>query len=209
MKKLKTAEKYSDDLTAIDDIYMASNQIRNVIKEIKQNYISSTKIKDIFYNIYQILDFWTGCTYIGHKKSNELTKAFNQFYNNLLELLLILKNMNYKCYFVNALYQGPVYRVLGHGDSSEKQNFIEPVYNNVFVSWSKNKNIPTPNMLQKLYGPITLVEGYIENNSYGIDLTIFNVSKDKEDEIIFPMRKEIVKNIEYINRNGENDDSSN
>lgn len=98
MKKLKTAEKYSDDLTAIDDIYMASNQIRNVIKEIKQNYISSTKIKDIFYNIYQILDFWTGCTYIGHKKSNELTKAFNQFYNNLLELLLILKNMNYKCY---------------------------------------------------------------------------------------------------------------
>ena len=52
MKKLKTAEKYSDDLTAIDDIYMASNQIRNVIKEIKQNYISSTKIKDIFYNIY-------------------------------------------------------------------------------------------------------------------------------------------------------------
>ena len=97
----------------------------------------------------------------------------------------------------DTLYHGTIYRYLGHCLENEiYDNIVEPEYNDIYVSWSKN---PTNSYIEsKLYGTKTLLTCKIENNYYGIDLEAFCVVRGNEAEVVFPTIKETITNIEYI-----------
>lgn len=198
LKVVKTSHKFSDDKTIIDDINLVSEQIKILMTDSNDSKVSDDDVRIIENNVYEILYFWTECTYLGQEKSIKLSAAFNIFYTILLKYLISLRNVYPDSDLVHALYQGKIYRVLGSSNPIENHKKIIPRYNNCFVSWSKNANIPTPYMETKLYGPLTRLEAEITGDMYGIDLTVFGVSKNDEEEIVFPSIKKTILNIEYI-----------
>lgn len=96
-----------------------------------------------------------------------------------------------------VLYRGSLYRYLGHGSAKcNTNNRIEPQFNNIYVSWSKNpKNYYIES---KLYGTMTLLACKIDEPYYGIDLEAFDVIRGKEAEVVFPTIKETITEVRYI-----------
>lgn len=207
MKKVEISSKCADDKTVIDDIYCVSNQIEARTNRILKSNLPKKEIMELEDNIRDVILFWTGNTYLGHRKSKKLEKAYNQFFGNLFEFLFTIKitwNMkDSEC----GLYQGKIYRVLGKGNADIKiDKPIEPEFNQTFVSWSKNEQIPTPYFKQKLYGPITKMEAELDGLDYGIDLEFWDASKNDEQEVVFPTIKDTVKKIEYIRYKEDEDE---
>ena len=197
MNMLKTSEKWADDEIIIHYIKLVASQLKKATIKIRRNQYCQTEFSDLLANIIEILKTWTGSTYIGVRKSKQLEDAFQMFFLNLLECTLEIKKKDKNHPVCKILYQGYIYRVLGSNNPKNKE-IIKPRYSNVFVSWSKNENIPTNNMLEKLYGPITKLKSKICGEQYGIDLTVFGISKIGEQEIVFPTLKEYAKIQEII-----------
>lgn len=195
-----------NDLQDLENDNDVSSCIVAVSKQIKdfQNLINNKSSCAYAHNILDnnindVLNYWVGCTYIGCRKSESLTNAFSLFYKNLLELILTLKDHKYDCILTQALYQGPIYRVLGYGESKQSNSKpIDPEYDLQYVSWSNNPNIPTDYMINKLSGTITKLEANIKGDDFGIDLTVLGVSRHDEGEIIFQMKKDAITNVSYI-----------
>lgn len=95
------------------------------------------------------------------------------------------------------LYQGKIYRYLGYGISSNrKKKAIEPNYDGIYVSWSKE---PKNGYIEsKLYGEMTWIEAEIKSPYFGIDLENMGISRGKEREVVFPTLKDCITNIKYI-----------
>lgn len=187
------------------EIYRVTAQIKSVQKKLSTNDIlCSDDNFQIFYdNVCDTLNFWAGCTYVGRVKNKQIKKSFQAFFEALYDFLIFCKTQDNRFqrllgkFADDALYQGTLYRYLGHGSSVDNiDKAIEPEYNNIWVSWSKN---PTNSyVMSKLYGLKTILTCEVNGNHYGIDLNAFGVVKGEEAEVVFPTIKEMVTNIDYI-----------
>ncbi len=159
---------------------------------------SDNALKNLNEDIREVCNFWTGKTYVGDRKDDEIIHVFQNFFETLMKLLLKMKGSKKNCEskFANAiLYQGKVYRYLGYCSSRDfKKKPIQPKYNEIYVSWSKE---PKNSYLEsKLYGKITWIEAEIKTPYFGIDLEKMGVSKGNEREVVFPTLKGCVTKIE-------------
>lgn len=192
---------FSDEVDkAITEIYRVEGQIKSVSGKLKTNDISNDDFEVFLDNIWKTLCYWTGKTYIGINKDKSIQRAFQSFFEELYCFLLTCREFDNSslCDFANeALYRGTLYRYLGHGQiEGNANNKIEPQYNNIYVSWSKQ---PKNHYIEsKLYGTMTLLTCKIDEPYYGIDLEAFGVVRGQEAEVVFPTIKETITEVKYI-----------
>ncbi len=192
---------WSDEVEKISSaVYQVSSQIKSAGKKLCNKDLCEIDYQMLADNILRTLNYWTGKTYVGIEKDKTVRKAFQSFFTQLYSFLMICRDSNIKelqKFAKRALYQGVLYRYLGHGDVSEDcDSRVEPQYNDIYVSWSKNSE--NSYIESKLYGVITLIECEVSGNYYGIDLGAFGVVRGNEAEVVFPTIKETVKDISYI-----------
>ena len=192
-------------IKGINDV---SNQIRGVIKHPERIVgFKDNKIQLLLENIREVLLYWTGNTYIGSPKAEKLKKVFNDFFCELYNFIwFVIKDTHFTEDFQialhdKALFQGTVYRYLGYSSDEYQKHkdniqLVEPVYDNVYVSW--NKESGNNYLSGKLYGPITQIECNISGDYYGIDLAFFGVCRGEEQEVVFPTIKDTLTKIEYL-----------
>lgn len=148
-------------------------------------------------DISEIFHIWAGSTYIGCPKTEPIKMAFQSFFDELMRLLLDMKESrkNYEQALANALlYRGKVYRYLGSDHPTD--TVVKPVCDSIYVSWSKQ---PQNSYIErKLYGTITWVSCDIKAPFYGIDLDEFDCSRGNEHEVIFPTIEECITEIKYF-----------
>ena len=140
--------------------------------------------------------FWTGKTYIGSPKAEPIKMAFQSFFEELVQLLLFMKDsgMLFEERVANAmLYRGNVYRYLGKNYPSDE--VVVPCYDGVYVSWSKQDG--NCYLLSKLYGPVTKITCEIAEPLYGIDLDILECTRGNEQEVVFPTFEQCIVEIQY------------
>lgn len=140
--------------------------------------------------------FWTGKTYIGSPKAEPIKMAFQSFFEELVQLLLFMKDsgMLFEERVANAmLYRGNVYRYLGKNYPSDE--VVVPCYDGVYVSWSKQDG--NCYLLSKLYGPVTKITCEIAEPLYGIDLDILECTRGNEQEVVFPTFEQCIVDIQY------------
>lgn len=185
---------------AITEIYRVKNQTQSVGGKLKTNDISNADFLLFLDNIYKTLKYWTGHTYIGHKKDKALQKAYQTFFEALYDFLFICRefgNPMLQTFSDDVLYRGSLYRYLGYGSAEELiDKRIEPQYNNIFVSWSKQPN--NHYIENKLYGTKTLLACKISEPYYGIDLEAFGVVRGEEAEVVFPTIQQTITEVKYI-----------
>ena len=209
------ADKYKENAQKIHSI---ACQINNMSKRIKSHDITADKANKLTSNIITVINNWTGSTYIGVKKKKELEKAFQAFFIALLELLLEIKKSDYtEFHFIadKILYRGKAYRYLGYPSPEDCNKGIEPTFNDIYVSWSKeHKN---SYIESKLYGTMTIISADIIIPYYGIDLEgmgqvlsklsneNYKMTRGDEREVVFPTIKECITEVNYIEENEENE----
>lgn len=140
--------------------------------------------------------FWTGKTYIGSQKTDPIKMAFQAFFEELMRLLLLMKDsgLPFEERVANAmLYRGTVFRYLGKSYPSNE--VIVPCYDGIYVSWSKEAG--NSYLLSKLYGPVTKITCEIAEPMYGIDLDILGCSRGNEQEVVFPTLEHCIVEIQY------------
>lgn len=155
-------------------------------------------------DIGAVCDFWTGKTYVGSPKSQAVKDAFQEFFAELMQLLLTMKDSqkDYEVRVANAmLYTGTVYRYLGTSQPNHKA--VIPVYDNIYVSWSKCPD--NDYLLSKLYGPITWMSCEISAPLYGIDLDAIGSSRANEHEVVFPTIEKCITEIKYISEDDDDE----
>lgn len=179
---------------ALDYVTSEIRSFKRIIND-KNNY--RMDIGGYFDVIKEALYFWTGNTYVGRRKDKAVEEAFQTFFVELYDLLLSGRNckiLELRKMANSALYQGVVYRYLGHSADDlcdgKHKIVVSPEYNDIYVSWSKNTEINT--VPSKLYGPQTLLTCEIKESFYGIDLEPFGVCKSNEREVVFPTIKELI-----------------
>lgn len=186
------------------------------IEMYRKNRATNTYHKKYFLSflnkIGTVLNEWTGNTYIGEPKNKEVEQAFQNFFSAIKNLIIFFDSIapqlsrKEKCFVTSIKYSDIIYRYLGHNTPSDNAP-IEIKYNNIFVSWSKNK--ASPYFESKLYGDIKRLYCKIPNNDFGIDLErlqrYFNelkvpcsFLKNTEQEVIYPTIKETIYFIEDL-----------
>lgn len=188
-----------------NEIYRVAQQIKSVQKKLPTNDImyGDDDFKIFYNNVYQTLNYWTGHTYVGHKKSKSIQKAFQTFFEALYDFLLFCQREDKSFHHFlkdladDALYQGTIYRYLGHCyDDNDTKSKVKPEYNDIYVSWGKKPN--NHYIQRKLYGTKTLLICIISEPFYGIDLEAFGVVKGDEAEVVFPTIENTITEIQYI-----------
>ena len=184
-----------------------SNETDKIIKgisEATQNIVTYRKAPkrepDLFLELGDDLKavccFWTGSTYVGSPKAEPIKKTFQAFFEELMQLLLFMKDsgLPFEERVANAmLYRGTVYRYLGKNYPSDE--VVVPCYDGVYVSWSKQDG--NSYLLSKLYGPVTKLTCEIAEPMYGIDLDILECTRGNEQEVVFPTIEQCVAEIQY------------
>lgn len=195
-------------------------QIQTYTKRIEHGQ-TQDQGKPLMQNIAVVLDYWTGATYVGDKKKSQLVKAFQAFFKALYEFIIECRR-NDRYFNIKKseeiLYRGSIYRYLGHRiDDIPDNSIIEPIYNDIYVSWSKNQH--DINIEKKLRYPMTWMAAEIKEPDYGIDLVglskaISELADVKhrmaitdEREVVFPTKSECITGIKYIDYTDEEDDN--
>ncbi len=158
-------------------------------------------------DITTICGFWAGNTYIGCPKKEDIKNAFQSFFEELMQLLIDMKNSkkDFERRIADAvLFRGTVYRYLGTNDCLNKRT-VKPEFNDVYVSWSKTPD--NSYILSKLYGTVTFMTCEISEPLYGIDLDALGCSRGNEQEVVFPTIEEYITDIEYIEEEEEVEDN--
>ena len=120
---------------------------------------------------------WTDCTWVGQKKDVETGEMYQQFWMSLCYFIDILSKSKIPLskveqnFLDSVMYRGEVYRYLGY-PSPNQRKAIELKYNDIYVSWSKNKE--NLYLESKLYGKMTVLSGKIEEPHFGIDIECFD-----------------------------------
>lgn len=195
-------------------------QIRTYTKRVSHG-ITKDQGEPLMKNIAVVLDNWTGVTYVGDRKKKQLEKAFQAFFTALYDFIIECRR-NDRYFNIKRseeiLYRGPIYRYLGHRiDDIPDNSIIEPIYNDIYVSWSKNQH--DINIEKKLRYPMTWMAAEIKEPDYGIDLVglskaISELANIKhrmaitdEREVVFPTKSECITEIKYIDYTDEEDDN--
>lgn len=175
-----------DDKNMIDIIQKTTQQIKALIDH--DLFFDSIRTSNVKSNIKRVMSFWINLE-IGQKKEKVLNDSFQSFYSNLLKLIIKKRKFKY-------LYQGTIYRYLGNFPNSD--NLLNKVeYNNIYASWSKNKNV-IKCLDYKLHAPYIKLTAVICNDNYGIDLEKFGIYKNNEQEVVFSTIKDTIKKIECL-----------
>ena len=192
-----------------DDVEQIVKGITEVTNNVKMYHARPNASKKMFMelckDIGEICSFWTNNTYVGNPKNDAIKNAFQLFFEELMNLLLIMKNSDkfYEVDVANALlYRGTVYRYLGRDYPTD--DVVSPIYDDIYVSWSKEPK--NDYLLSKLYGTITWMSCEINAPFYGIDLDALGCSRANEHEVVFPTIEEYITEIKYISE--ENDDKT-
>ena len=174
-----------------------------------QNYNDIKKLSELISDWETVISCWTGKTYIGAAKDIDLANAYHIFFSAMMEKLILFKNSKHireRDVANRFLYQGTVYRYLGYDcdtyhQLSKPQEFIQPIFDNIYVAWSQNKE--NNEVEKELYGPKTHLTCEIKGTQYGIQLSKAGLSKTNEYEVVFPTIKNCITEIKYI---GDEDD---
>ena len=180
--------------------------IKEAIFTINQYVNTVFRTKEMLFELREditiICDFWSGKTYVGSPKNTKVKAAFQEFFEDLMQLLIVLKHNgnNDEQRFANSmLYRGTIYRYLGNCSPSKKR--IKPKYESIYVSWSKSPE--NRYLLSKLYGPVTWMSCEIKEPLYGIDLQAIGCSRANEQEVVFPTIKQCITEIKYISEGND------
>ena len=197
--------QWDEEDKVTNEINCVTAQIKSVKNKLPTNDITYGDYNFRIFkdNVRQTLGFWTGRTYVGYKKGKAVQKAFQAFFEALYNFLLFCQKENnsfnhaLKDFADRTLYQGKVYRYIGHcAEDNDFESKVEPEFNNIYVSWSKK---PDNNYIQnKLYGTKTLITCVIVEPYYGIDLDVFGVVRADETEVVFPTVREMITGIKYL-----------
>lgn len=200
MLSVQMSNLWSDDKDEI--VKGVREAIKNIASYYNNENTTRVLFKDLLQDIKDVCNFWTGKTYVGNVKENEIKDVFQNFFVSFMELLLKLKKSRkrFEYNFANSvLYRGKAYRCLGN-DSPGGQ-VVHPIYDCVYVSWSKEPN--NSYFMGKLYGDITLLSCEIDPPLYGIDLEGLGCSRAKEREVVFPTIKKSITEIKYTSNDDE------
>ena len=196
-RKMKNLERdcVSDNIQEmVTNIEMVSKQIEFAIDALEANTgIPSVTLEE---NIDVVISWWTGVMRVGKRKDTVLQRTFQEFFEKLYKFILVCRNAPYaglQEFAQTALYEGTLYRYLGNG--GYENITIEPEYDHMWASWSKNKR--NPYFESKLKGVITHVTCHTGKPRYGIDLEDMGWSRAKEAEVVYPMVEENIDNVEY------------
>lgn len=201
MEDIFEALRVYEHESMISKVNKATANIKGYIKN--NNHNTKEDLEHVLSYVKVACDYWTGKTYVGQRKREDLKNAYQDFFSALMEILLLCK-ANRSLYENKAakkyLYQGKIYRYLGYNSPYTcKQKAIKPEYDGVYVSWSKE---PKNSYLEsKLYGKITWIEAEIKSPYFGIDLDAMNSSRGNEKEVVFPTLKDCVTKVEYKGEN--------
>lgn len=205
MEEIKLSQCFDDADSKSKEIYRVSNQIGNIVRKLNKfgiRQLSEVDNKILMSNIAEVISNWTQYTYVGKRKNKKLQDAYQSFYGNLFNFLLFFQYNSCDFYSELAkesLYQGKLYRYIGHGSSIDDiYAKIQPEYDDIYVSWSKNNR--NKHLEEKLHGTITVVTCDVQDNYWGIDLKPLGHVCEGEDEVVFPTIKETIKDISYIER---------
>ncbi|MBD5545267.1 MAG: hypothetical protein HDR01_13800 [Lachnospiraceae bacterium] len=209
-----------DEENSIRCITSVTNTIDNYIFSRKEMEYSKEKFIDLCVGICYVFNIWTGQTWVGDRKEKDISDAFQNFFVFLYKLVCSINdNKNYSAYderfFAKFIsYTGKVYRYLGKNNSQE-QEVVVPVYNDIYVSWSK---LPHSSYIEsKLYGTMTWMAANIQSPYFGIDLEGFEkilirltnekckVTRGNEREVVFPTFKECIMEVRYIEEDEDDD----
>ena len=184
----------------VECINMVSDNISKYQNDRIHNKFNCDAFEELILEIRMVLKSWVGNTYIGKVKEDPLKNSFQNFFVNLMKLMIEFKDNSNASFMEKqmaneCLYRGKIYRYLGHSTSKRSNQKISPEYNNIYVSWSKLSKVSY--IESKLRGFMTIIEIDIVAPFYGIDLEGLRVSNTCEREVVFPTIENLVKNIEY------------
>mgnify|MGYP003292776986 CR=1 FL=1 len=184
-----------------------SEATNNIIEYRNNPNTSKNMFCELIEDITTVCDSWTGKTYVGSPKKDALKNAYQAFYEELMQLLIDMKNSkkSFERKTANAmLFRGTIYRYLGTNDCMNKRT-VKPEFNDIYVSWSKCPD--NSYLLSKLYGTVTLMTCQISEPLYGIDLEALGCSRGNEKEVVFPTIEKYITDIEYIEEEEEGEDN--
>ena len=186
----------------INALEQTQQQIDIIQKVVCHGNIPNKENMYVFWtNTKKALRWWIECTWVGKEKCEQIKTAFQNFYLSLYQLLITFKESDkdvLRTFANEALYQGVVYRYLGYGEPCDSMVTSKKIiYNDIYVSWSKNSNVPW--IKNKLYGKITKITCKISGEYYGIDImAFFETPINKENEIVFPTIEKLIFETEVI-----------
>lgn len=190
-------------LCCTEDISVISEKVSMVAEQLTAYLKNPTKagVLECEQTVEAVLDYWVSYTWVGSRKCTELENAFQKFFVVLCDVLVYLKDnttlKKTQKKFGAALFRGKVYRYLGHDNPIEADSIIEPIYNGIYVSWSKNEK--SSYIESKLYGTKTLMSCLIQEPFWGIDLEALGISRGNEREVVFPTIESCITEIKYLN----------
>lgn len=203
MISVNMATLWSDETELI--VQGITEATQNIIQYRNNEKSSQESLLLLGEDIGDVCDFWTGRTYVGSPKTEVIKEAFQGFFTELMNLLLLMKDSekDYEVRVAEAmLYRGAIYRYLGNNNPSKK--VVVPKCNEIYVSWSKE---PENDYIEsKLYGPVTWMSCEIAEPLYGIDLDVIGSPRADEHEVVFPTIEEYITEIKFISE--ENDDKT-
>lgn len=181
-----------------------TDRIIKGISEATQNIVAYRKapnrnpdmLMELADDLRAVCYFWTGSTYVGSPKAEPIKMAFQAFFEEFMQLLLLMKDstLPFEKRVANAmLYSGTVYRYLGKNYPSDE--VVVPYYDGIYVSWSKQDG--NSYLLSKFYGPVTKITCEIAEPMYGIDLDILECTRGNEQEVVFPTFEQSIVEILY------------
>lgn len=181
-----------------------TDKIIKGISEATQNIVAYRKapnrnpdmLMELADDLRAVCYFWTGSTYVGSPKAEPIKMAFQAFFEEVMQLLLLMKDstLPFEKRVANAmLYSGTVYRYLGKNYPSDE--VVVPYYDGIYVSWSKQDG--NSYLLSKFYGPVTKITCEIAEPMYGIDLDILECTRGNEQEVVFPTFEQSIVEILY------------
>lgn len=205
MKAVELSDWYDQYEKNTHAINQVKDQIKDRTKKVKSNHITWDEYSLLIDNLSNILKFWTGHTYIGQEKNSRYKKAFQMFFNELMDFTIACKtseNIDLQEFATKVLYRGMLYRYLGYYSSLiDPSTKIEPKYDNIYVSWSKNER--NSYIEQKLKGIMTLLTCEVKEPYYGLDLDVFGVVRGDEKEVVFPTIENSIIDVKYIDNHKE------
>lgn len=173
-----------------------SEATQNIVMYHKAPNREPDMVLELVDDLTAVCSFWTGSTYVGSQKAEPIKMAFQSFFEELMQLLLFMKDsgLTFEERVANAmLYRGAVYRYLGKSYPSDE--VVLPYYDGIYVSWSKEAG--NSYLLSKLYGPVTEIICEIAEPMYGIDLDILECTRGNEQEVVFPTIEQSIVKIKY------------